>query len=234
MQLARPRTLTRITTLVAAAALVAACGTDDTTDEVTDPPADEQTAPDEGDVPELDADELEDLLGDQEDLDLPDPNDQVEDGVFRGVGITLPAPDGWQLDPMFLAEGTALALDPEGQQTFAGQAVDTAQLPEGVELDYDLLLEQSREGMGSEPAIDEEVEFNGAERAHLLRFDGLAGQEEGAPDNSLLTVIADDGAGQLAMFNYLAPTDDYDDDAEALLLSQGGFDPDSDPMTPTG
>jgi hypothetical protein len=228
---ARPRRSLRLLAPLAAFALVtAACADDD-----ADAPADDQAAPEEELDPDEELDpedmeELEDLLEGQEEMDLPDPNEHVEDGVFRGVGVMLPTPEGWELDEMSFAQGMVVAFTEDRLQTLAAQAVDTADIEE--DLDYDQLVETSRDDLGGEPDADEEIEFAGADRAHLLRFDDLEAQEEGAPENTLLTIIADDGAGQLAMFNYVAPTEDYDEDTEDLLLSQGGFDPDSEPEPP--
>lgn len=226
MPRARTARSSRLLAMVAAAALAAACTTDDGA--TTDPPADDQATPqDELDPDELEA--LEDLLQQQQE-ELPDPEDNVEDGVFRGVGVMMPAPDGWQLDPMSLAQGIVVAITDDAQQTLVAQAVDTADLDQ--ELDYDELVENSRAEFGGDPDADEEISLAGAARAHLLRFDDLPAQQADLPDNTLLTLIADDGAGELAMFNYVAPTEDYDEDTESQLLSQGGFDPDSDPLPP--
>jgi hypothetical protein len=45
-------------------------------------------------------------------------------------------------------------------------------------------------------------------------------------------VMADDGEGRIAVFNYAAATDDYDEGNAELLLSAAGFDADSEPSPP--
>jgi len=94
------------------------------------------------------------------------------------------------------------------------------------------VLEANRTQFPVEASVDEQATVEGAERAHLLRFDALPGQQEGAPDTSLLVLLADDGDGRLAVFNYAAPVDGFDDDLATSLVEGVGFDPDSDPTPP--
>jgi hypothetical protein len=205
--------------LAATAALVAACGAADDEDPSTQP-QDGQEAPQDG----ADADPF----GDQP--ELTDPNEQIADGSYRGEGIVLPVPDGWRLDEMAFAQGLVLAMPDDGSQQFFGQAVDTDDLPE--EIDFDELVTANRDQFEVGPTEDEEIELEGAARAHLLRFDELPAQQEGEPTGTLVLVIADDGDGQIAVFNYAAASDDFDEDSADLLLSAAGFDPDSDPSPP--
>jgi hypothetical protein len=207
--------------LAATAALVAACGAADD-DDPSAQAQDGQEAPQEG------PDAENDPFGDQPELD--DPNEQIADGSYRGEGIVLPVPDGWRLDEMAFAQGLVLAMPEDGSQQFFGQAVDTDDLPE--EIDFDELVAANRDQFEVGPTDDEEVELEGAAQAHLLRFDELPAQQEGEPEGTLVLVIADDGDGQIAVFNYAAPSDDFDEDHADLLLSEAGFDPDSDPSPP--
>jgi hypothetical protein len=221
----------RTLALAATAALVAACGAAD--DGPAAQPPDEQQAPEEPDAapgadPEGPDAEADDPFGDAPELE--DPNEQVADGHFRGEGIVLPVPEGWRVDEMAFAQGLVLAMPDGGAEQFAGQAVDTAEIDEDIDLDE--LIAANREQFESGPTQDEEVELEGAARAHLLRFDELQPQQEGQPEGSLLLLMADDGDGRIAVFNYAAPTDDYDDDHAQLLLGSAGFDPDSDPSPP--
>jgi hypothetical protein len=212
--------------LAATAALVAACGAAD--DDPAAQAPDGQEAPGEpgADDPAL---EGEDPFAEGE-LDLEDPNEQVADGAYRGEGIVLPVPEGWRVDEMAFAQGLVLAMPEAGNEQLAGQAVDTADL--GEDLDFDELVDANRAQFESEPTEDEEIDLDGAAQAHLLRFDALPPQQDGQPEGSLLLVMADDGEGRIAVFNYAAPTEDYDDGNAELLLSAAGFDPDSEPSPP--
>jgi hypothetical protein len=204
--------------IAGAAAALVACGAED------DPAA---QAPDGQDAA---ADPDAPFADDPQDLDLPDPNDQVADGTYRGEGIVLPVPDGWRLDEFAFAQGLVLAMSEDGTEQLAGQAVDTNELPEPI--DFDELVAANRDQFGTDPAEDQQVDLDGAERAHLLRLEDLPAQQEGEPDGTLLLVMAEDGQGRLAVFNYAAPSDDYDDASADLLLASAGFDPDSEPAPP--
>jgi hypothetical protein len=215
----------RTLALAATAALVAACGAADDDPAATAPDGQEAPAEQGADDPAV---EGEDPAAGAPELE--DPNEQVADGTYRGEGIVLPVPEGWRVDEGAFAQGLVLAMPEAGDEQLAGQAVDTADL--GEEIDFGELVEANRGQFGAEPTEDEEVELEGAAQAHLLRFDGLEPQEEGQPEGSLLLVMADDGNGRIAVFNYAASTDDYDEGNAELLLSAAGFDPDSEPTPP--
>jgi hypothetical protein len=204
--------------LAATAALLVACGTDDDT---AAPDPDGQEAP-------ADPDAMDDPTA--EDLDLEDPNEQVADGAYRGEGIVLPVPDGWQLDTFAFAQGLVLAMPEDANEQFAGQAVDTEDLPQ--EISFDELVEANRAQFETGPSEDEPIELAGAEQAHLMRFDDLPAQQEGEADGTLLLVMADNGDGRIAVFNYAAPSDVYDEARADELLASAGFDPDSEPSPP--
>jgi hypothetical protein len=209
--------------LSAAALLLAACGDGDTVDE--------QTAPDEldGELSEEELEDIEDLLGDTGGLG--DPNDLVEDGVFRGVGVVLPVPEGWSLDQAAYAQGVIAAISEDGTQQMSAQAIDGETLAAGgQDVDLELLLDNVRQ-LG--PAdVDESVELTGATEAHRLTYLQLPAQQEGLPDNSATIVLAEDDRGLIGEFTVSAASEDYDSDLEELLLEGAGFDPDSEPRTP--
>lgn len=224
------RTLTTLAAAVAAAALLTACASDDAADPAADAAGDDTAAEPSDDDTTTAADDpgADGLPG----VDQPatDPNTLVDDGTFRGEGVVLPLPDGWTFDPAAYAQGLVLAIGVDGRQQVAAQAVDTDLLPEPVT--YEDVLEANRTQFPVEASVDEQATVEGAERAHLLRFDALPGQQEGAPDTSLLVLLADDGDGRLAVFNYAAPVDGFDDDLATTLVEGVGFDPDSDPTPP--
>lgn len=219
---------TRSAAVAAAAALaLAACGGDDAGD-------DEQAASEEPDTEnseDLDEDELEDLLGDQQDME--DPNDDVEDGVYRGNGVILPVPDGFSIDPGAFQQGMVAAVSEGGEQQLTAQAIDVAEAEEaGQPMDLDTLLDTVREQVGVEADVDEEVDLEGAERAHRLTYTNLPAQQEGAPESSATLILAEDGDGLVGEFAFSAAADDYDESFETLLLDTAGFDPDSEPPEP--
>ncbi|MEX2551259.1 MAG: hypothetical protein WD638_13640 [Nitriliruptoraceae bacterium] len=223
------RRVTMVGAAAAAALLLAACGdgddgadTDDTsTEDGAEEPSDDAEDAAEGD---------EEALGDLEDLDLEDPNELVSDGRFAGNGIILPSPEGWSFDEMAFASGIVLATDPEGTQQIAGEAVDPEDLPEP--LSFDDVLDANRETVEQDAEVDEEVELTGAARAQQLRYLDVPGREEGAPDTSVVLLIAEREDGILGVFNYAAASDDFDDAVADELLATAGFDPDSDPAEP--
>ena len=223
------RRSTATTTLAAAALVLAACGTNDEAETPDDVPEDEQSSAEEpaDDLPGEDA--AEDPATPEDPLaGLPDLSEQVEDGVFRGEGIVLPIPDGWQFEPAAQLQGQILATnDEEGMQQIIGQAVDVDDLPEPVT--FEELLEGSREQFDAEPAVDEEIEVEGAEVAHQLRYDALPGAQEGQPEVSIVLIVAGDGDGRLGTFNYGATTDQFEDAIAERFVTETGFDPDSDP-----
>lgn len=218
--------------LVTAAIALAACGADDDTDGA-------QTAPDQQSAPEAQDDERPDgeqpdgdpSQPDGQDLELPDPDEMVSDGVFRGEGIVLPAPEGWAFDEMALSQGIVSAATEDGLEQLAGQALDTDEVPD-EELTVETLIDANRAQIPGDPTVDESVEIDGAEEAHQLRYDDVDPQIEGQPTSSILMIVADDGNGRVAVFNYAAASDDYDDGNADLLLETAGFDPDSDPTPP--
>lgn len=224
--------------ILAAVLALAACATDDP--DGTDPAPDEQPdleAPDDEAAPgdpgdPADPGEPGDDPGVPDDLglDLPDPGEMVSDGVFRSEGLVLPAPDGWVFDQMALAQGIVSAAAEDGDEYFAGQVIDTSLVDE--EMTVDSLIETNRGQIPDEPALDEAVEIEGAVEARQLRYDGIAAQMEGQPDTSVLLVVADDGEGRIAIFNYAAATDAFDEEHAELLLSTAAFDPDSEPTPP--
>ena len=224
-----------LTSLAAASLLLAACGDDAETPDPDAAPEDdaiEEGLEDElGD--ELDGDLEDELLGDAE-----DPNDFVADGVFQGQGILLPVPDGFELDEFAFAQGAVVAMAGESQQ-LAAEAIDIGELPDEQQITYDEVIEQNLAQIPEEPVSDEEVELEGAAQARALQFDDLAagapaGEAEGEapPETTALIVFAEDGSGQLAVFNYLAETAEFDQAVSDELLAVAGFDPDSDPTPP--
>lgn len=238
------RTRSTAAAAAAAALLLAACGDDGGEEPATDAGAedgadDTGAAPDDGEAPGEDP-----MAGE----DLPDPNDDVQDGVYTGNGIRVPVPDGFELDPMAAAQGLIAAIDAEGQQQVLAQALDIASLPDtGEELTLDTLVEDNRgQFAGQEPTVDEAIELSDGSTAHQLVFEALpptgpgAAEGEGAdaadvpaePDIDVAVIVADDGEGRLAQFSYLAPTDAFDDAIVTALVEEAGFDPDSDPAPP--
>ena len=251
----RLRNLRPLAVAATAALVLAACADGDATDETAAPetaeesegepaedesdldasngdePADDEPA--EGEPDELDEEALEDLLAEEgEDplADLPDPNDDVTDGAYRGSGVILPIPEGWALDQASFAQGALVAIPEDASQQLFAQAVDVDTLPE--ELTFDQVVEDNLTQAGEEPTVNEEIELAGAEQARELRFEGLPAQVEGEPETSVLLVVADDGDGRLGIFNYAALADDFDDETAALLIDEAGFDADSDPAPP--
>jgi hypothetical protein len=207
-----------IAVTAATALVLAGCGDDEAPDD--------QAAPEEMDAEDLEEDELDDLLGDQEDME--DPNEDVEDGEYRGNGVILPVPDGWSLDPTAFAQGALVAMSEDGTQQLSAQAVDVEEAAAaGQDLDFDTLLDGARQ-MG-EADVDEEVELEGAERAHRLTYLNLPAQQEGQPEQSGTIILAEDGNGLVAEFAFGAMADDYDEEYESILLETAGFDPDSEP-----
>lgn len=205
---------------------LAGCGQDGSNDQATTEDG-QGAAPDE---PAPDGGGTEEAPGGAE-QELPDPNDDVEDGVYRGNGVVLPVPEGWALDPAAFAQGLVAAVSEDGSQQLSAQAIDTeAAEAAGQELDIDLLLDNVRQ-MG-DPEVDEEVELEGAERAHQVTLVDMPGQQEGAPESSATIVLAEDGSGLLAEFVVGAQSDSYDEELESLLLDTAGFDPDSQPPEP--
>lgn len=180
---------------------------------------------------DLDEEDLEELMGEQQDpADMEDPNEQVEDGVFRGAGVVVPVPDGWQLDPAAYQQGAVLGTSEDQSQQMSARAIDVEEAEgAGQDLDMDSLLETIREDVGQEPEIEEEVDLEGAERAHRLTYRELPAQQEGAPESSVTIVLAGSGDGYVGEFTYASEPDGYDEQVAELLVEEAGFDPDSEP-----
>lgn len=217
-----------ITSIAAAALLLAACGS--TADDENGAAAPDQ-APGEEQAPGPDEAEGDGAPPQDPFEGLADLQEMVEDETFRGEGIVLPVPEGWQFEPVAQLQGQVLVSEgPEGLEQIAGQAVDVEALPET--LTFEELLDSNRQQFQQEPEIDEPIEIEGAEQARHLRYEALpAGQEE-LPEVSIVLIVAEDGDGRLASFNYAAATDEFDESLAERLLSTAGFDPDSDPTPP--
>lgn len=197
--------------------LVAACGgDDDPTLEGTEAPTGQTT---EGALDDPTA-------GEQ----LADPNEDIEDGVYRGNGVVLPVPDGWTLDAAAAAQGVIVATPQDGMAQMTARAVDTAPAEAaGQDVDLDTLLDGIRQQIEQEPAVDEEVELAGAERAHRLTYLDIAPPQEGAPRTSATIIVAEDGQGLIGEFAFTSTAEDYSEATAELLVEQAGFDPDSEP-----
>lgn len=212
--------------LAAGLVLLAGCTTDD--DPAADAPPEDPTVDADPDVVVPDPDtEAPPLDG------LPSPDDLDElitDGTFRGEGVVISAPAGWRFEPAAYAQGLILAVAADGRQQVAAQAVDLDRLAEP--LTYDEVVEANRDGFPTSASQDEDIRIEGASQARLLRFDDLPDPEGAGPDSTLVVLVADDGQGRLAVFNYLAPSEEYDAAVTELLLASVGFDPDSDPTPP--
>lgn len=218
------------TIALAAALVLAACGTADDAETTDDPPEDEQSteAPDDDAAAEDPAAADDPAAAEDPLADLPDLEAQVEDGVFRGEGIVLPIPDGWQFEPAAQLQGQVVATGgDEGLQQIFGQAVDADDLPETVT--FEELLESNRAQFEEEPAVDEEIELEGAEVAHQLRYDALPATQEGLPPVSIVLLVAESPDGHFGSFNYAAATDEFEDAVAERFVTETGFDPDSDP-----
>lgn len=223
--------LRNLTAAASAAVLLAACGgTDD-----GDPGAAPETESDD----QTEAEGAEEEPSDGEtlgDLELPEADEFIADGEFRGQGVVLPIPDGWTVDDMALLQGLVSATaDEDRTQQLAAQAVDTAQLGEDQQVTFDDVLEIQRSQFAQidpelEPTVDETVEVDGATAAHRLRFEGV--QIEDQPSFDLDVVLAEDGEGRIALFNYAAPTEAFDEAIAELMLDGAGIDPDSEPPAP--
>ncbi len=212
--MSRRRIATAIVSLVALAVL-AACS-DDTDPATTEPPADDPAAPVEPSAPELAA---------------PD----VVDGAVRDHGVIVPIPAGWDVDAQAFAQGVVVTGPSEAPETAAILAASGVQDNPMLGLQgagFDDALEAMR-GIQSDGTLvtDEEISFAGAEQAWMLLFEGVAGQAD-MPDTDQLIVLAIDADAQIALFNYSSVTGEYDRDVEALLLADGGLDPDSSPIAP--
>lgn len=162
---------------------------------------------------------------------LADPNDDVEDGVYRGSGVTLPVPDGFSLDQAAFQQGIVAAVNEDGTQQLTARAIDTSQAQgsTATPMELDALVDSVRQQIDQEAETDEEVELSGADRAHRLTYLDLPAQQEGVSDTSATIVLAEAGDDLVGEFAYNAETDTYDEAVTARLLDEAGFDPDSEP-----
>lgn len=161
---------------------------------------------------------------------MEDPNDDVEDGVYRGNGVVLPVPEGWSLNQQAFAQGIVAAVSEDQTQQMTAQAVDTeAMQAAGQDMGLDSLVDGVRQQIQQEPEVDEDVDLSGAERAHQLTYLELPAQQEGGQTSSATIVIAEDGNGLVGEFAFSATADSYDEEVAKLLVEQAGFDPDSEP-----
>ena len=216
--------------LTGAILLLAGCDNGATQDEQA---PDEQTPTEQpDDAPTgsegLDEEALQDPTQGQ---DVEDPNEAVEDGVYRGNGVILPVPDGWSVDSTALRQGVVAAISEDGTQQLTARAVDLEAAAEdsGQSLEFDALIDSVRQQVQQEAEVDEEVELTGAERAHRLTFLDLAAQQEGVPSISATIVLAEDADGLLGEFAFTATTDAYEQSTAELLLADAGFDAGSEP-----
>lgn len=211
--------------------LLAGCGDDQAQEAADTPSPDEQTGTDQTEGEQLDEEALEDLMGGTEGME--DPNEDVEDGVYRGNGVVLPVPEGWSLNPQAFAQGVVAAVSEDQTQQMTAQAVDTeAMEAAGQEMGLDSLVDGVREQIQQQPEVDEDVELAGADRAHQLTYLDLPAQQEGSPSSSATIVIAEDGSGLIGEFAFSATADSYDEEIASLLVEQAGFDPNSEPPAP--
>ncbi|TVP74556.1 MAG: hypothetical protein EA340_01195 [Nitriliruptor sp.] len=204
---------------------LAGCGSEQAQEDGAE---DEQTATDAAEGEQA----LEELLAEQE--DLPDPNDDVEDGVYRGNGVVLPVPGGWSIDPGAFQQGVVAAIPEDGAQQLIAQAIDTEQAEaSGAEpIEFDSLVDGVRQQLEHDAEADEEIEIAGADRAHRLTYLDLPGQQEGQPDTGVTIVLAESSERLFGEFVYSAGSADYDEQIASLLIEEAGFDPDSEVPAP--
>ncbi|MFN2347239.1 MAG: hypothetical protein ABR616_16190 [Dermatophilaceae bacterium] len=202
----------------------------------SDPGSDEPAATD---TPDPDASEDADLdeggaeqmpEDDTDDAGVQDPNDDIEDGVYRGNGVALPVPDGWSIDPAAFQQGVVAATPDDGAQQLTAQAIDTdaADAAGTGPLDIESLLDGVRQQIQQDPDTDEPVDALGADTAHRLTYLQLPAQQEGQPETSATIVLAETD-GLIGEFVYSAAGDNYDEAIASALLDGAGFDPDSEP-----
>lgn len=220
----RTRVSTRSTVAMAAAAalVLAACGDEDGDEGGAAPQEPLEQEPGAEDDP---------LAGLEE---APEAEGEVIDGVFTGIGVLLPVPEGFELDPAAQAQGLVAAISQDQTQQLLGQAVDAESLGEveGESLTVETLVEENRTQLGDDPTVDEPIELSGAAEAYQLSYDAIETGMEGEPESRITLLFADDGDGRLAQFTYIAPVDEYDEAVEEELLASAGFDPDSEPVPP--
>jgi hypothetical protein len=225
---------------LAVVALIAACGDADdpattdgsaTAESEADPEVDDPTAAPETDdllteepQPELDPQQTFDELG-----------IEVGDTQARGVGVVLPLPAGWELDPGPATQGALFSTsgEAEPEQLLLGVAGIEDDPFSGFEgASFDEALEVIRGSVPQEPDRDEAVELAGARSAQVLEYEQIPGGEEGGPDSYQAVLLAEDADGTLALFNYVALSGSEDRDFIDRLIDEAGFDPDSEPLPP--
>lgn len=207
------------------ALLLAACGTDPAVD--PDGPTIEAPDPDAGD-PDAEAEATPDRPG----LEMP----QIEDDVIRAEGLVVPVPDGWTLDGSAFAQGligVSPGDQPPSQLLIASGAIGSDPVFGVQGLGFDEIVELFSEILPEGPALDEEVEVAGADRARLLRYDGVEVQQGQEPTDEVLLLV-DAGDGRVALFNYAAPSDIFDEGVLQLLLEEAALDPGTEPTQPPG
>jgi hypothetical protein len=202
--------------ILAAAVVLAACGGGDPAPEVPT-----VQAPETGFDP---PDERPGLGPDDDVLELP----RIVDDTLRAEGVVLPVPEGWSVDETAFAQGlvgVSPGGEPPSQLLIASGAIESDPVF-GVEgLSYDEILEAFAGLVPEGPAVDEEVQIEGAERARLLRYNQVEMMEGQEPTDEVLLLV-DAGGGQVALFNYAAPSAIFDEEVLQLLLDEAALDPD--------
>jgi hypothetical protein len=226
--------------VLAIVALIAACGDADdpaasdgsataeseadagNDDPAADPQTDDPLA--EEPQPELDPQQTFDELG-----------IEVDDDRARGVGVVLPLPSGWELDPGPATQGALFSTsgEAEPEQLLLGVAGIEDDPFSGFEgASFDEALEVIRGSVPQPPDRDEPVDLAGARSAQLLEYEEIPGGEDGGPASYQAVVLAEDTDGTLALFNYVALSGSEDRSFVDRLLGEAGFDPDSEPLPP--
>lgn len=140
---------------------------------------------------------------------------EVEDGVIAAQGVVVPLPDGWArsetaADQGLIAIAPAMAEGEVPEEFVVAGPVERSPLAGAAGGTFEGALGAIREAYPGVPDIDEEVEIRGAERARLLRFDGITARE-GAPPTTELVILAAGDSGGLWVFTYTAPPRDFDE-----------------------
>lgn len=229
----------RLAPAIAIVAVIAACGDGDgsatpegpatvepeTELELDDPAAGPETDDPSADLPaEVDPQQTFDELG-----------IQVDDDQARGVGVILPLPAGWELDPGPATQGALFSTsgEPEPEQLLLGVAGIEDDPFSGFEgASFAEALEVIRGSVPQAPDRDDAVELDGAAAAQVLEYEQIPGGEEGGPDSYQAVLLAEDADGTLALFNYVALSGSEDRSFVDRLIGEAGFDPDSEPLPP--
>lgn len=184
--------------------------------------------------------------------------------TFTGQGIVLPVPEGWSIQETLLQRGLIVAqpdaagdpqeqetegasptpgaeTDPEDQQVFFVMPDVGSSFPGAAaeEVTMEQLLEQLRGGVDQEPSVDQPIEVEGAQQAHLLTYEGLEQEpQEGStadPVQASATIILAQNGERFSLFRYVAEQGAYDESIAALLRTGVALSPDSErtgPPTP--